>query len=93
MLNEAIQRARKLVIDKKPDLEIEQVEERAKSIGGAVRYADLSQDRTLDYVFLGQITAMQGNTAPYLQYAVARIIAFSEGKNRAAKIKPHITQH
>ena len=90
LLNEAIQRARKLVIDKKPDLETEQVEERAKSIGlGAVRYADLSQDRTLDYVFSwDKLLAMQGNTAPYLQYAVARIHSiFRKAKTEPAKIK------
>ena len=52
-----------------------EVKKRAKKIGlGAVRYADLSQDRTLDYVFAWEkMLAMQGNTAPYLQYAVARI--------------------
>ena len=51
------------------------MEKRAKIIGlGAVKYADLSQDRTLDYVFSwDKMLAMQGNTAPYLQYAVARI--------------------
>ena len=75
LLNEAISRARKMVIEKKPDLAEEEVEKRAKAIGlGAVRYADLSQDRTLDYVFSWEkMLAMQGNTAPYLQYAVARI--------------------
>ena len=75
LLNEAISRARKMVIEKKPDLTEEEVEKRSKAIGlGAVRYADLSQDRTLDYVFSWEkMLAMQGNTAPYLQYAVARI--------------------
>ena len=75
LLNEAIARAKKMVLEKKPDLPTEEVNKRSKIIGlGAVRYADLSQDRTLDYVFSWEkMLAMQGNTAPYLQYAVARI--------------------
>jgi arginyl-tRNA synthetase len=64
-----------MVLEKNPGLEPSEVKKRAKKIGlGAVRYADLSQDRTLDYVFAWEkMLAMQGNTAPYLQYAVARI--------------------
>ncbi|MBT3667653.1 MAG: arginine--tRNA ligase [Opitutae bacterium] len=75
LLSESIERAKKMVIEKKPDLEGSEILRRAKIIGlGAVRYADLSQDRTLDYVFSWEkMLAMQGNTAPYLQYAVARI--------------------
>ena len=75
LLEEAIDRAKKMVADKNPELKEEEIERRAKIIGlGAVRYADLSQDRTLDYVFSwDKMLALQGNTAPYLQYAVARI--------------------
>jgi arginyl-tRNA synthetase len=64
-----------MVVEKNPDLSEDEVTRRAKVIGlGAVKYADLSQDRTLDYVFSwDKLLAMQGNTAPYLQYAVARI--------------------
>jgi len=75
LLNEAIERAKNMVRAKNPDLTEQEIESRAKAIGlGAVRYADLSQDRTLDYVFSWEkLLALQGNTAPYLQYAVARI--------------------
>ena len=75
LLNEAIERAKNMVRAKNPDLTEQNIENRAKAIGlGAVRYADLSQDRTLDYVFSwDKLLALQGNTAPYLQYAVARI--------------------
>jgi arginyl-tRNA synthetase len=75
LLNEAIERAGRMVVEKNPDLAKDEVTRRAKVIGlGAVKYADLSQDRTLDYVFSwDKLLAMQGNTAPYLQYAVARI--------------------
>ena len=75
LLNEAIERAKNMVRAKNPDLTEQEIESRAKAIGlGAVRYSDLSQDRTLDYVFSwDKLLALQGNTAPYLQYAVARI--------------------
>lgn len=75
LLDEAIRRAAVMVREKNPELSDEEVGRRAGTIGlGAVRYADLSQDRTLDYVFSwDKLLAMQGNTAPYLQYAVARI--------------------
>jgi arginyl-tRNA synthetase len=75
LLNEAIERASRMVIEKNPELTEDEVTRRAKVIGlGAVKYADLSQDRTLDYAFSWEkLLAMQGNTAPYLQYAVARI--------------------
>ncbi len=75
LLEEAILRAADMVRQKNMELPEEEVQRRAEVIGlGAVKYADLSQDRTLDYVFSwDKMLAMQGNTAPYLQYAVARI--------------------
>jgi arginyl-tRNA synthetase len=75
LLEEAIRRAADMVRQKNADLTEEEVNRRSQIIGlGAVKYADLSQDRTLDYVFSwDKMLAMQGNTAPYLQYAVARI--------------------
>ncbi len=75
LLNEAIRRASEMVREKNPELAETEIRRRAEAIGlGAVKYADLSQDRTLDYVFSWEkLLAMQGNTAPYLQYAVARI--------------------
>ena len=75
LLAEAIRRASEMVREKNPDLPEAEMNRRAQVIGlGAVKYADLSQDRTLDYVFSWEkLLAMQGNTAPYLQYAVARV--------------------
>ncbi len=75
LLQEAMKRASEMVRQKNADLSEEEINHRARVIGlGAVKYADLSQDRTLDYVFSWEkMLAMQGNTAPYLQYAVARI--------------------
>ena len=53
----------------------EQKEKIAKAVGiGAVKYADYSNNRTSDYVFsFDKMLAMEGNTAPYMQYAYARI--------------------
>ncbi|NER83170.1 MAG: arginine--tRNA ligase [Leptolyngbya sp. SIO1D8] len=51
----------------------------AKTVGmGAVKYADLSQNRTSDYVFsYDKMLALQGNTAPYLLYAYVRVQGIS----------------
>jgi arginyl-tRNA synthetase len=51
----------------------------AQRVGiGAVKYADLSQNRTSDYVFsFDKMLALQGNTAPYMLYAYARIQSIS----------------
>jgi len=75
LLDEAVQRARKIVDEKNPDLSKDRKEEIAKAVGvGAVKYADYSNNRTSDYVFsFDKMLAMEGNTAPYMQYAYARI--------------------
>ncbi|HEX8236902.1 MAG TPA: arginine--tRNA ligase [Abditibacteriaceae bacterium] len=75
LLDEAQSRALEIVREKNPDLTDEQQHEVARVIGiGAVKYADLSQNRTSDYIFSwDKMLAMQGNTAPYLQYAYVRI--------------------
>ena len=75
LLQEAIDRAEKVVTQKNPDLPAEERAQIAESVGiGAVRYADLSQNRTGDYVFSwDKLLAFEGNTAPYLLYAGARI--------------------
>lgn len=75
LLNEAIERAYTEVNEKNPTLPEEQRQEIAHAVGiGAVKYADLSIDRNRDYVFCWErMLALNGNTAPYLQYAHARI--------------------
>ena len=75
LLDEAVERAAAIVADKNPDLTPPQREEVARAVGiGAVKYADLANDRVKDYVFdWDRMLAMDGNTAPYLQYAHARI--------------------
>jgi len=75
LLDEAVERAREVVEQKNPDLPEEKKKEIAKAVGiGAVKYADYSNNRTSDYVFsFDKMLAMDGNTAPYMQYAYARI--------------------
>ncbi|WP_119728782.1 arginine--tRNA ligase [Thermomonospora amylolytica] len=75
LLEEAVTRASAIVADKNPDLDPETRAAVARAVGiGAVKYADLSTDRVKDYVFdYDRMLSFDGNTAPYLQYARARI--------------------
>lgn len=75
LLDEAVQRAEQLVTEKDPDLDGQERAEVAAKVGiGAVKYADLSKNRTSDYVFnWDTMLSFEGNTAPYLQYAYTRI--------------------
>ena len=75
LLDEAEERSFKVVSEKSPDLPEEARREIARIVGiGAVKYADLLPNRQSDYVFSwDKLLALNGNTAPYLQYAYARI--------------------
>ncbi|MGA1500948.1 MAG: arginine--tRNA ligase [Ilumatobacteraceae bacterium] len=75
LLDEALVRAEASVAEKNPDLGVEDRLTIARQVGiGAVKYADLSTDRVRDYVFdWDRMLSFDGNTAPYLQYAHARI--------------------
>ena len=75
LLDEAEERAYKIVSEKSPELPEAQRQEIARVIGlGAVKYADLLPNRQSDYIFSwDKMLALQGNTAPYLVYAYARI--------------------
>ena len=75
LLDEAIRRAENAINEKNPDLVGEERKKVARTVGiGAVKYADLSTERTKDYVFdWERMLSFEGNTAPYLQYAYARI--------------------
>ena len=74
VLNEAVDRARRIVAEKNSALPEEEKEEIAEKIGiGAVKYAELSQARSSDYVFSWEkMLALQGNTAPYMINAYVR---------------------
>ncbi len=81
LLDEAVERAKKMVQateddpERKRGFDPKKIEEIADKVGiAAVKYADLSQNRNTDYVFSwDKMLALQGNTAPYMLYAYARI--------------------
>ena len=86
LLDEAVGRAAAAVAEKNPSLDQETRFAVAQTVGiGAVKYADLSTDRAKDYVFdYERMLSFDGNTAPYLQYAHARICSIF----RRAEIQP-----
>ena len=75
LLDEAKDRAMSVVEEKNPERSLDEKRKIAKAVGiGAVKYADYSNNRTSDYIFsFDKMLAMDGNTAPYMQYAYARI--------------------
>ncbi len=86
LLDEAEERALKAVSEKNPELSEKQRREIARVVGiGAVKYADLLPNRQTHYMFSwDKLLALNGNTAPYLQYAYARIRSIFR-KGEAAK--------
>lgn len=96
LLDEAVDRAFKIVSDnddsKPGGAELSQSERRqiAERVGiAALKYADLSQNRTSDYVFsYDKMLAMNGNTATYMQYAYARVRSiFARGQVDIAALR------
>ncbi len=85
LLEEAVAKARTVIDELRPDLPEAEREQIAHAIGiGGVKYADLSTAHDSDYTFdLDRMLALTGNTAPYLQYAVARIRSI--GRRAAAE--------
>lgn len=75
LLDEAVERAAKVVQEKNPNLSEQEKSDIANAVGiGAVKYSDYSNNRDSDYIFsFDKMLAMEGNTAPYMQYAYARI--------------------
>lgn len=77
LLDEAIRRAELAVGEKNPSLAPDERQRVAEAVGiGAIKYADLSSDRIKDYVFdYDRVIAFEGNTGPYLQYALVRVLS------------------
>ncbi len=75
LVDEAVARARQAVAAHSPSLSESERDEVARAVGvGALKYSDLSNDRRRDYIFdWDKMLALDGNTAPYLQYAHARL--------------------
>ena len=87
LLDEAVERAKAVVDEKNPDLPEQQRQEIARTVGiGAVKYSDYSNNRDSDYIFsYDKMLAMDGNTAPYMQYAYARIRSIEKKNGRTFK--------
>ncbi|RRN01750.1 arginine--tRNA ligase [Bibersteinia trehalosi] len=75
LLDEAEERAEKLIREKNPALSETELRVVVEAVGiGSVKYADLAKNRTTDYVFdWDNMLSFEGNTAPYMQYAYTRI--------------------
>jgi len=89
LLDEAVARAHKVVDEKNPELPGDEKDRIAKAVGiGAVKYADYCNNRTSDYIFsFDKMLAMEGNTAPYMQYAYARVKSINrKGKERGIDV-------
>lgn len=96
LLDEAELRARAVAEEKNPALPEDEKDRVGQVVGiGAVRYFDLAQNRTSDYIFTWErILSLEGNTAPYLLYAIARLHAIfrkaerrpGEGENEASPL-------
>ncbi|MCC7407131.1 MAG: arginine--tRNA ligase [Phycisphaeraceae bacterium] len=87
LLDEAEVRALKIIEEKNPDLPEPERKQIAHAVGiGALKYADLCNDRVKDYVFdWDRMLSFDGNTAPYLQNAFVRIQAIFRKGNLAPK--------
>ena len=92
LLDEAEERAFNIVSEKNPDLLELRRREIARVVGiGAVKYADLLPNRQSDYVFSwDKMLALNGNTAPYLQYAYARIRSIFRKLTEPASVEKHV---
>ena len=91
LLDEAQERALKIVSEKNPDLPEQQRREIARVVGiGAIKYADLLPNRQSDYIFSwDKMLALNGNTAPYLLYAYSRIRSiFRKNVGQASSLSP-----
>lgn len=75
LLEEAMVRAKAVVQEKASELSEQEIAEVARKVGiGAVKFADLSKNRTSDYIFSWDaMLSFEGATAPYLQYAYTRV--------------------
>jgi arginyl-tRNA synthetase len=96
LLDEAASRAYELVSMKNPDIEEAERRKIAQAVGiASVKYADLSKNRTSDYLFdWSSMLSFEGNTAPYLMYAYARIatlLAKQGHSTQTARLLPAVS--
>lgn len=90
VLDEAVERADRVIGEKNPDMDPAQRAEVASIVGiGSVKFAELSQHRMTDYVFSwDRMLALQGDTAPYLQYSYVRVRSIFRKLGDQANIDP-----
>ncbi|MGP1952786.1 MAG: arginine--tRNA ligase [Arsenophonus sp. ET-KM2-MAG3] len=83
LLNEAIERADHLIRQKKTTIPEKELKSIIQAVAiGAIKYADLSKNRTTDYIFnLDNMITFDGNTAPYMQYAYTRVVSIFKRAN------------
>ncbi|XBC44582.1 MAG: arginine--tRNA ligase [Buchnera aphidicola (Schlechtendalia peitan)] len=83
LLDEAIKKARIIAQQKNPTISFNKLNILANKIGiGAIKYFDLSKNRTSNYIFNWEdILSFNGNTAPYIQYAYTRILSIFKKLN------------
>lgn len=88
LLQQAKEKAKNLILNKKTNIAKEDIELLSQAIGiGAIKYFELSKNRTTNYVFdWNNMLNFHGNTAPYMQYAYARMISLLR-KNTYKKIR------
>ena len=90
LLDEAIERAGVLISQKSTALSEQEKADVIEAVGiGSVKYADLSKNRTTDYVFdWDNMLSFEGNTAPYMQYAYTRIRSiFNRSQNDLSEVE------
>lgn len=96
LLTNAVDEARKILVERAADMDAKEREELAMALGiGAVKYADLSCNRTGDYVFsYDRMLRFEGNTAAFLMYAYVRVASIKrkvgveiESVRKAGQIK------
>ena len=77
LLDEAKTQVKKVIDEKNPNIPEEEKEKIAEIVGsGAIKYFDLSQNRTSDITFTwDKVLSFEGNTGPYLQYTYVRIMS------------------
>ncbi|MEU7955514.1 arginine--tRNA ligase [Micromonospora chalcea] len=87
LLTEAVERATALARERNPELGEAEAAEVGRAVGiGAIKYADLSGDRHKDYVLdWERMLSLDGNTAPYLQYAYSRVRSIFRRAGAAAR--------
>jgi arginyl-tRNA synthetase len=96
LLNEAKDRAKKILLEKRPDLDEKTLETKSELLGiASLKYADQMPGRNLDYVFTWEkLLAFDGNTAPYIlnAYVRSRSILRKAGVSAPPSYKIHLEE-